>query len=67
MTSRGSSTTCNEDQLLLSMNDVYIMQHVLATTALAAAVTHHFALSRYAHWPAGTFVFVFSVGLTCRP
>jgi hypothetical protein len=50
----------------MSVDDVYVMQHVLATTAAVAAVTRHAAFVMICAWASVLFVFVFSVGLTCR-
>jgi hypothetical protein len=41
MTSLGSSRICNGHRISLSIDEVYVMQDVLATMALAAAVTYH--------------------------
>jgi hypothetical protein len=43
VTGLASSRIWNEHGTLLSMDDVYLMQHHLATTALATAVIHHSA------------------------
>jgi hypothetical protein len=44
MTGLGSSKICNEHRIILGMNNVYVMQDVLVTTALPAAATYHSAL-----------------------
>jgi hypothetical protein len=66
MTGLGSSRISNERRTFLSMDDVSVMQHVLATTVFAAAVTHHSAFIVISTRPSVPFVFVFSVGLTYK-
>jgi hypothetical protein len=63
MTGLGSSRICNEHPILLSMDEVYVMQHVLAMRVVAAVVTHYSACVVTRTWPSVPFVFVFSVGL----